>query len=108
MSLGLSLWLARRSSDRLVRLNAGRDIRRRLRKALELNRDLPAQRVTHVVVVKLDRLGRSAVDLLHTVEFLDSIGVVLHVVDLGGDSLSTQGAAGRLMFTVLAGMAEYE
>ena len=27
---------------------------------------------------------------------------------MGGDSLSTQGASGRLMFTVLAGMAEYE
>jgi DNA invertase Pin-like site-specific DNA recombinase len=64
--------------------------------------------IKHLVVAKLDRLGRKATDLLKTVELLDSMGVILHIVDLGGDSLSTQGAAGRLMFTVLAGMAEYE
>jgi DNA invertase Pin-like site-specific DNA recombinase len=64
--------------------------------------------VKHVVVAKLDRLGRSAIDLLNTVKMFDSLGVILHIVDLGGDSLSTQGASGRLMFTVLAGMAEYE
>jgi DNA invertase Pin-like site-specific DNA recombinase len=64
--------------------------------------------IKHLVVAKLDRLGRSAIDLLNTVKMLDGLGVVLHIVDLGGDSLSTQGASGRLMFTVLAGMAEYE
>jgi len=64
--------------------------------------------IKHVVVAKLDRLGRSAIDLLNTVKMFDSLGVILHIVDLGGDSLSTQGASGRLMFTVLAGMAEYE
>jgi DNA invertase Pin-like site-specific DNA recombinase len=74
----------------------------------DLRKFLEAGAIGHLVVVKLDRLGRSALDLLNTVEYLDSIGVVLHIVDLGGDSLSTQGAAGRLMFTVLAGMAEYE
>src|SRR5579859_2805250 len=64
--------------------------------------------IKHLVVAKLDRLGRKATDLLKTIELLDSMGVILHIVDLGGDSLSTQGAASRLMFTVLAGMAEYE
>jgi len=64
--------------------------------------------IKHLVVAKLDRLGRKATDLLKTVELLDSMEIVLHIVDLGGDSLSTQGAAGRLMLTVLAGMAEYE
>jgi DNA invertase Pin-like site-specific DNA recombinase len=69
---------------------------------------LEAGGIKHLVVSKLDRLGRSASDLLNTVEYLDSIGVVLHIVDLNGDSLSTQGASGRLMLTVLAGMAEFE
>ncbi|PWU21771.1 MAG: hypothetical protein C5B50_01035 [Verrucomicrobia bacterium] len=64
--------------------------------------------VKHLVVAKLDRLGRKAIDLLNTVQLLDKLGIVLHIVDFGGDSLSTQGAAGRLMFTVLAGMAEFE
>ena len=62
----------------------------------------------HLVVTKLDRLGRSAIDLLTTLKFLDDLSIVLHVVDMGGDSLSTQGPSGRLMFHVLAGMAEYE
>jgi DNA invertase Pin-like site-specific DNA recombinase len=69
---------------------------------------LQRKKALHLVVAKLDRLGRSAVDLLNTVKLLDDLGVTLHVVDLGGDSLSTQGAAGRLMLTILAGMAEYE
>jgi DNA invertase Pin-like site-specific DNA recombinase len=77
-------------------------------KGRELRLRLKNGDIKHLVVAKLDRLGRKATDLLKTVELLDSMGVVLHIVDLGGDSLSTQGAAGRLMFTVLAGMAEYE
>lgn len=64
--------------------------------------------IKHVVVAKLDRLGRSARDLLETVHKLDQMGVTLHIVDMGGDSLSSNGAAGRLMFTILAGMAEFE
>jgi DNA invertase Pin-like site-specific DNA recombinase len=64
--------------------------------------------IKHLVVATLDRLGRSAVDILNTMQFLDSLGVVLHIVDLNGDSLSTQGAAGRLMLTILAGMAQFE
>ncbi len=77
-------------------------------KGRALRQRLESGDIKHLVVAKLDRLGRSAVDLLQTVKFLDSIGVILHIVDLGGDSLSSQGASGRLMFTVLAGMAEYE
>jgi len=64
--------------------------------------------IKHLVVAKLDRLGRSARDLLETVHRLDEMGVTLHIVDMGGDSLSSQGAAGRLMFVILAGMAEFE
>ena len=64
--------------------------------------------IKHLVVAKLDRLGRSAIDLLSTVKQLDDLGVTLHIVDMNGDTLSTQGPAGRLMFTVLAGMAEFE
>ena len=63
--------------------------------------------IKHLVVAKLDRLGRSARDLLETVHHLDEMGVVLHIVDMGGDSLSSQGPA-WLMFVILAGMAEFE
>lgn len=73
-----------------------------------LRRLVDAGNIGHVVVAKLDRLGRSASDLLATVEYFDRAGVVLHILDIGGDSLSSQGPAGRLMFTILAGMAEFE
>lgn len=80
---------------------------RQLRARLLSNRN-SHERIQHLVVTKLDRLGRSAIDLLTTLKFLDGLKIVLHVVDMGGDSLSTQGPSGRLMFHVLAGMAEYE
>jgi DNA invertase Pin-like site-specific DNA recombinase len=64
--------------------------------------------IKHLVVAKLDRLGRSARDLLDTVHQLDKMGVTLHIVDMGGDNLSTQGPAGKLIFVILAGMAEFE
>jgi DNA invertase Pin-like site-specific DNA recombinase len=64
--------------------------------------------IKHLVVAKLDRLGRSARDLLETVHQLEKMGVTLHIVDMGGDNLSTQGPAGKLMFVILAGMAEFE
>jgi DNA invertase Pin-like site-specific DNA recombinase len=64
--------------------------------------------IKHLVVAKLDRLGRSARDLLDTVHQLNGMGVTLHIVDMGGDNLSTQGPAGKLMFVILAGMAEFE
>jgi DNA invertase Pin-like site-specific DNA recombinase len=64
--------------------------------------------IKHLVVAKLDRLGRSARDLLDTVHQLEAMGVTLHIVDMGGDNLSTQGPAGKLMFVILAGMAEFE
>ena len=38
----------------------------------------------------------------------DRAGVVLHLVDLGGTSLSTASAIGRMFLTVMAGCAELE
>ncbi len=74
--------------------------------ALRVRLKLPP--IRHLVVAKLDRLGRSARDLLQTVEALKKLDITLHIVDMNGDTLSTQGPAGRLMFTLLAGMAEFE
>ena len=62
----------------------------------------------HLIVAKLDRLGRSAVDVLGTVQELDRLGVALHIVDMGGESLSTVGPIGKFMLCILAGVAELE
>jgi DNA invertase Pin-like site-specific DNA recombinase len=64
--------------------------------------------IQHVVVAKLDRLGRNARDLLGTLEEFDKLGVNLHIVDFGGSTVTTQGHMGRFILTIFAGLAEWE
>lgn len=59
-----------------------------------------------VVVAKLDRMFRSAVDALDTLATLKEMGVSLHMIDLGGDV--TGNGIGKLVFTILAAVAESE
>jgi putative DNA-invertase from lambdoid prophage Rac len=59
-----------------------------------------------LVVTKLDRLGRSAVDVRTTVEGLADMGVRVHCLALGGMDLTS--AAGKLQMQVLAAVAEFE
>ena len=61
-----------------------------------------------VILLKLDRGFRNAGDCLATVEAWDRKGIALHVIDLGGNAIDTQSAAGRFMLVVLAGAAEME
>ena len=61
-----------------------------------------------VVLLKLDRGFRNAIDCLSTVEKWEKAGVSLHIVDLGGNAIDTTSAAGRFMLVVLAGAAEME
>lgn len=61
-----------------------------------------------VVVVKLDRAFRNTVDCLQTVTDWEKIGVALHIIDLGGNSIDTTSPAGRFMLTVLSAAAEME
>jgi len=64
--------------------------------------------VRHVIALKLDRLFRSAVDALSTTAEWDKQGIALHLVDMGGQSLNTGSAMGRMIFTMLAGFAQFE
>jgi DNA invertase Pin-like site-specific DNA recombinase len=61
-----------------------------------------------VVVTKLDRFARSTKDALSTIEFLNNKGVALIVLNMGGDKVDTSKAIGKLMITVLSGIAEFE
>lgn len=65
-------------------------------------------KAAHVVALKLDRLFRSAVDALQTTAEWDKRGVSLHLVDMGGQSLNTGSAMGRMLLAVLAGFAQFE
>jgi DNA invertase Pin-like site-specific DNA recombinase len=64
--------------------------------------------IKHVIVAKLDRLGRNTKDFLTTIDTLTKLGVTLHIADFGGDSMSTQGHWGRMILTILAAVAEAE
>ncbi|MGX5585957.1 recombinase family protein [Bacillus thuringiensis] len=61
-----------------------------------------------IVVTKLDRFARSAKDALSTIEHLNNKGVSFIVLDMGGDQIDTSTAIGKLMITVLSGIAEFE
>lgn len=59
-----------------------------------------------LIVTKLDRLGRNAMDVRTTVEALAERGVRVHCLALGGVDLTS--AAGRMTMQVLNAVAEFE
>lgn len=59
-----------------------------------------------LVVTKLDRLGRNAIDVQQTVKTLESKGIRVHCLALGGVDLTS--AAGKMTMGVLAAVAEFE
>lgn len=59
-----------------------------------------------LVVSKLDRLGRNAMDVRQTVEELQGKGVRVHCLALGGVDLTS--AAGKMTMQVLNAVAEFE
>ncbi len=65
-----------------------------------------ARRIDAVLVTELSRWGRSTLDLLHTLEELGSRRVsVIAMNDLAFDLTTPHG---RMMATILAGLAEFE
>lgn len=59
----------------------------------------------HLVITKLDRLGRSTKHMLDLAEHLKASGIDLQILNLGID---TRTAAGRMFFTILSAFAEFE
>jgi putative DNA-invertase from lambdoid prophage Rac len=59
-----------------------------------------------LVVTKLDRLGRNAMDVRATVERLSALGVRVHCLALGGADLTSP--AGKMTMGVIAAVAEFE
>lgn len=69
---------------------------------------LSGKHIKHIVALKLDRLFRDAADALTQTRAWDRSGVALHVVDMGGQSLNTASAMGRMFLTMTAAFAELE
>jgi putative DNA-invertase from lambdoid prophage Rac len=59
-----------------------------------------------LIVTKLDRLGRNAMDVRATVEHLAAEGVRVHCLALGGVDLTS--AAGKMTMVVISAVAEFE
>lgn len=59
-----------------------------------------------LVVTKLDRLGRNAMDVRATVERLEACGVRVHCLALGGVDLTSP--AGKMTMQVINAVAEFE
>lgn len=59
-----------------------------------------------LIVTKLDRLGRNAMDVRSTVEALAGMGVRVHCLALGGVDLTSP--AGKMTMSVIAAAAEFE
>ena len=59
-----------------------------------------------LIVTKLDRLGRNALDVRQTVEVLAHLGVKVHCLALGGVDLTSP--AGKMTMAVISAVAEFE
>jgi DNA invertase Pin-like site-specific DNA recombinase len=58
-----------------------------------------------VIVTKLDRLGRDTADMVSLVKEFDKLGVAIKFLD---DGISTEGAMGKMVVTILAAVAQAE
>lgn len=58
-----------------------------------------------VLVKKLDRLGRDTADMIALIKEFDSIGVPIRFLD---DGISTEGATGKMVVTILSAVAQAE
>jgi DNA invertase Pin-like site-specific DNA recombinase len=62
----------------------------------------------HVVIAKLDRMCRSRRDMLDTLEYLERVGVRLHICNLAGGAVDMGTPIGRLVIGVLSEFAAFE
>lgn len=74
-----------------------------MEKAIEFARDGDT-----LIVSKPDRMARSTSDLLAIVAKLEAKGIGLVVLSMGGQTIDTRTATGKLMLTLLAAIAAFE
>ena len=71
----------------------------------QMLKDAQRRRFDVVMAWAIDRLGRSLIDLLGTIQALEACGVDLY---LDQQSIDTTTPAGRLMFQITGAFAEFE
>lgn len=58
-----------------------------------------------ILVKKLDRLGRDTADMVQLIKEFDNLGVAVRFLD---DGISTEGAMGKMVVTILSAVAQAE
>ena len=58
-----------------------------------------------VLVKKLDRLGRDTADMIQLIKEFDAMGISIRFLD---DGISTEGAMGKMVVTILSAVAQAE
>lgn len=58
-----------------------------------------------ILVKKLDRLGRDTADMIQLIKHFDDMGVAVRFLD---DGISTEGAMGKMVVTILSAVAQAE
>lgn len=78
--------------------------------AQQLMQDIEAGLVAQVTVHEVSRLGRHLLDILETLEYMNSKGVNVYVHNIGMDSLIDGKESGvfKMVVTILANIAEQE
>jgi DNA invertase Pin-like site-specific DNA recombinase len=79
------------------------DVRHQLEEAIAFAREGDT-----LVVTKVDRLARLTGGLRDIVNELEGKGVALRVLNLGGETVDTKSATGRLILSIFAGVAQFE
>lgn len=59
----------------------------------------------HIIITKLDRLGRNTADMIQIIESLHSRGITVQFLN---DGISTEGSMGKMVVTILAAVAQAE
>lgn len=67
--------------------------------------DIEAGLIDTVVVQKVDRMGRSVLDLLSLINYFEAKGVDLHILDL---NINTSSPSGRFMLQIMSALSEME
>ncbi len=76
----------------------------------EVFRRMKAGEVKDLIVPKIDRLGRNALDVQNTINVIHKLGedYRIHILDLGGMSFDSRSIMGRLWISIVAYFAEME
>lgn len=75
---------------------------------IEVNEALKNLDINTVISTKPDRFFRDVKDALETVDIWSAKKIGLHMIDLGGSTIDTESALGRMFFIQAISMAEFE